>query len=176
MSTGDLESQPAIVVLAGNSRQFSRTRAAAERLAAALVAGSEPLRDHLVHTIDLAELGTRLLRAESAGTEYAIRRVTSADLLLVATPVFEGAYAGVLKVFLDRLPGGALAGIRTIPVTVSAAAAHRYAADRALRPVLAELGADVVPISFTLQELDLPDVELLARTWVDSYAPAPQES
>ncbi|TDD63979.1 hypothetical protein E1262_29575 [Jiangella aurantiaca] len=40
---------------------------------------------------------------------------------LLATPTYKARYTGLLKAFLDRLPGGALRGTVAVPVTVAAA-------------------------------------------------------
>jgi FMN reductase len=68
-------------------------------------------------------------------------QVKLADALVVATPIYQAAYSGVLKAFLDLLPQNSLAGKPVLPVAVGGSQSHMLALDYALRPVLAALGA-----------------------------------
>jgi FMN reductase len=96
--------------------------------------------------IDLSRLSRRLLLPEpSAAVEDAVSVTLGADLLLVVSPVAAGTYSGLLKVFLDRLPGRALAGVRALPLLVMRTPEHARAVDAYLRPVLVELGA-ITPV------------------------------
>lgn len=75
----------------------------------------------------------------------AIGRVEAAQAVVVSSPVYKAAYAGVLKAFLDLLPQTGLAGKLVLPLATAGSPAHTLALDYALRPVLAALGArDVV--------------------------------
>jgi len=67
--------------------------------------------------------------------------VTSADLLVVATPSYKGTYTGLLKLFLDRYPAGALDGVRAVPVAVAGSPDHAGATAADLLRLLRELGA-----------------------------------
>jgi FMN reductase len=71
----------------------------------------------------------------------AVDAVASADGVIVASPVYKAAYAGVLKAFLDLLPPSALAGKVVLPLLTGGGPAHALALDYALKPVLAALGA-----------------------------------
>jgi len=71
----------------------------------------------------------------------AIAAVRAADALVVATPVYQSAYSGLLKVFLDLLPQFALRGKTVLPLATGGSSAHVLAVDYALRPVLSALGA-----------------------------------
>ena len=71
----------------------------------------------------------------------AIAAVADADAIVVATPVYQAAYSGLLKVFLDLLPQFAFRGKAVLPIVTGGSPAHVLAVDYALRPVLANLGA-----------------------------------
>ncbi len=71
----------------------------------------------------------------------AIAAVRDADALVVATPVYQSAYSGLLKVFLDLLPQFAFRGKTVLPLATGGSSAHVLAVDYALRPVLSALGA-----------------------------------
>lgn len=71
----------------------------------------------------------------------AIAAVRDADALVVATPVYQSSYSGLLKVFLDLLPQFAFRGKTVLPLATGGSAAHVLAVDYALRPLLSSLGA-----------------------------------
>lgn len=83
-----------------------------------------------------------------AGAALTSRRVQSmvaalceAQLLLVATPVYNGCYSGETKYVLDRLPRRGLAGKVAVPIVLAAAEPEATAA--ALTGLLKALGAAV---------------------------------
>ncbi|HEY9410942.1 MAG TPA: NADPH-dependent FMN reductase [Jiangellaceae bacterium] len=173
-----------IVVLVGNPRPRSRTASAARATAAALVAtlddasadtspsecgpagGDSPgAAITEVELIDLALLGAELLDESSDAVQTVVATVSSASVLVVATPTYKGTYTGLLKVLLDHLPGRALDGTRAAVVTVSKAPEHRLGAAAALEPVLVELGATVPAPALTLVEDDLDRVDEVALSW-----------
>src|SRR6202046_1178284 len=102
------------VTVVGNPKPASRTLAVATAAAGAItraagIAGSP-------QTIDVCVLARHLLLPEpSPAVEEALDQVTEADLLLVASPTYQGTYTGLLKVFLDRLPDRALGRAGALP-------------------------------------------------------------
>lgn len=68
-------------------------------------------------------------------------QIAEARGVIVATPVYKAAYSGVLKAFLDLLPGGALTDKIVLPIATGGSLAHLLALEYALKPVLAALGA-----------------------------------
>jgi FMN reductase len=72
-----------------------------------------------------------------------VERVGTADLVIVASPTYKGAYTGLLKLFLDRFAGGTgLSGL-AVPLMLGGSPAHSLAPELTLRPVLTEIGATV---------------------------------
>ena len=71
----------------------------------------------------------------------AIRKVSQAQVILVATPIYKAAYSGLLKSFLDLLPQDGLRGKTVLPLATGGSTAHLLALDYALKPVLSALGA-----------------------------------
>jgi FMN reductase len=155
-----------VVVVCGNPRPASRTLAAATRIGAGL-ASATGLGGPAV--IDLATVAGELFGPRLGGLgglDAALARVRDARALVVATPVYKGSFTGLVKAFLDLLPPDALRGAVAVPVSVSAAPAHRYVAELALRPVLVELGASVPTASLGLQESQLPDLDAVLDDWL----------
>ena len=128
---------PTTAVVVGNPKPNSRTLAAATSLARSL-AGSEP---DLV--VDLATLGPALLDWSDPSVAGLVQEVGAADLVVVASPTYKGAYTGLLKLFLDRFAGGS--GLRglAVPLMLGGSPAHSLAPELTLRPVLTEIGATV---------------------------------
>ncbi|WP_285115449.1 NAD(P)H-dependent oxidoreductase [Leifsonia sp. fls2-241-R2A-40a] len=121
-------------VIVGNPKPQSRTRDAAERLAAALGARAE--------TIEVSELGHGLLGFGDPLVREAVARVQEADLVIAASPTFKGTYSGLLKLFLDQFAtADGLAGQVAVPFMLGAGPAHALAPELSLKPVLVELGA-----------------------------------
>ncbi len=70
-----------------------------------------------------------------------VTAVQGSDLVVVASPTYKATYTGLLKLFLDRIARGALAGVTAVPVMLGGHWRHALAADLLLKPVLVELGA-----------------------------------
>lgn len=155
-----------IVTVVGNPRPGSRTLGVATALSSA-VAARAGLPDGPV--FDLAGFGGQWLSDLASDGESALAAAAEASVLVVATPTYKASYTGLLKAFLDRLPGGALRGTVAVPVTVAAAPTHRFVADLQLRPVLAELGATLPVPSFVVEERELPDLLALAERWAAGH-------
>lgn len=140
-----------LVVVSAGLSEPSTTRQVAEQIADATVrqvtASGEGLE---VRIVDLRTLATDLatfMTTVIATPELAAATgtVTGADALIVATPVFQGSYSGLFKMFFDTLDTGSLEGV---PVTVVATAGtlrHSMVLDYAVRPLLSFLHAVVLP-------------------------------
>jgi FMN reductase len=123
------------VVVVGNPKPMSRTRAAAEMVAKKLT-GARP---H--HVIDIVDLGAGLLGWGDAKVAEAKDTVKSASCLVVASPTFKATYTGLLKLFLDQFGQGELGQVTTFPLMLGGAHTHALAPEVTLRPVLVEIGA-----------------------------------
>jgi FMN reductase len=128
-----------LVLLAGspsaNSRSTRLLLHVGDRLA---TCGYAP---HLLQVRDLS--AAALLHADfgDAGIVAALEAIAQADAIIVATPIYQASYSGVLKAFLDLLPQTAMAGKPVLPLAVGGSQSHMLAIDYALRPVLASLGS-----------------------------------
>ncbi|KAA1424014.1 NADPH-dependent oxidoreductase [Mumia zhuanghuii] len=126
-----------VAVVVGNPKPASRTLSAATYVAHELSGGEPDL------VVDLATLGSALLDWSSVEVGDLVTRVGGADLVVVASPTYKGAYTGLLKLFLDRFAGRT--GLRglAVPLMLGGSPAHALAPELTLRPVLTELGATV---------------------------------
>jgi FMN reductase len=154
------------VVVVGNPKPNSRTRAAAE-LVATKLSGTPP-----EHVIDVVDLGTGLLGWGDPKVAEAKEIVKSADFLVVASPTFKATYTGLLKLFLDQFGAGELGQIPTFAVMLGGSPAHSLAPELTLRPVLVEIGASCPSPSLYLLDSDYetsPDLDRwleIARRYV----------
>lgn len=128
-----------VLLIAASPTQPSRS-------AALLDAVGQRLQARGAHTelLSLRELEPRaLLLADTRhpNIAQAVAQVASAQVVVVATPVYKAAYSGVLKVFLDLLAQTALQGKTVLPLATGGSPHHMLALDYALRPVLQSLGA-----------------------------------
>ncbi len=155
-----------IVAVVGNPRPESRTHAAATAAAHAVHAGP-------VEVVDLSGLAPRLLHPEpSPAVEEALDQVAAADVVLVASPTYKATYTGLLKVFLDKLPSGALSGKVALPLLVMGAPHHALAVEVHLRPLLVELGATVPTPGLALLESELERLDSVLAEWAAKIVPA----
>ena len=117
-----------IVAVVGNPRAGSRTRLAAEAVVAGIARLAESTAQAVeTSTIDLADLASELFSYPSAAVDAALEAVRSSTVLVVASPTYKATYTGLLKVFLDRLPGGGLDGVVAVPMMLGGAPNHLLA-------------------------------------------------
>jgi FMN reductase len=148
------------VVVVGNPKPMSRTRHAAELIVQRLTSKAPD------QVIDLTDLGQDLLAWGSPAVTTAVSTVKSTDLLVVASPTFKGTYSGLLKLFLDQIPAGALRGTVAFPVMLGAARNHAMAPELLLRPVLVELGCSCPASGLFLLDSEYADTPELT-VWLD---------
>jgi FMN reductase len=151
-------------VIVGNPKPRSRTFAAANLLAERLT-GATPDQQ-----LDLTDFGAGLLDWGDAAVNEAIAAVQSSDLIIVASPTYKATYTGLLKLFLDRIAGGALAGVTAVPLMLGGHWRHSLAADLLLKPVLVELGATCPTRGLFLLDSDYATSNELER-WLEQSLP-----
>jgi FMN reductase len=159
-----------IVTVVGNPRQGSRTYGVAVR-AAETLAGRIG-REGPGEVVDLSVLAPALLApGKSPEVEAALGLVAATSVLVVASPTYKGTYTGLLKTFLDRLPGGALASAVALPLLVMGDARHALAVEVHFRPLLVELGATVPTPGLALLESEISDLDAVLGRWADRVGP-----
>ncbi len=91
-------------------------------------------------------------RREAPAIAAALRALDGAQALVIATPIRQGSYSGVLKTLLDLLPPRALAGLPVLPLACGGERAQQLTLHYALKPVLDALGAASVLSSVQIGE------------------------
>jgi len=153
-----------VVAVVGNPKPASRTRVAAELVAAelaALLPGPDA-----PDVIDLAEHGPALLRWGDPDVAALRARVLDAAALVIASPTYKAAYTGLLKLFLDQFDAGELGEIPTVAVMTGGSAAHSLVADVHLLPVLLEIGASCPARGLYLWGPEVDDPEPAVARWL----------
>ncbi len=70
-----------------------------------------------------------------------VKKVEKSEIVILLTPVFKGAYSGILKTFIDLLPQKGLEGKSVIPVALGGSIAHLLSIEYALKPIISILGS-----------------------------------
>lgn len=153
-----------VTVVVGNPKPRSRTFEAAHLVA-------EKLTDQTVDlSIDLADIGAALLDWSDVQVADLVASVKASELVVFASPTYKATYTGLLKLFLDRIAGGALAGVTAVPVMLGGHWQHGLASDLLLKPVLVELGATCPTRGLFLLESDWAGGETL-EAWLEHSRP-----
>ncbi|GAB1333517.1 NAD(P)H-dependent oxidoreductase [Streptomyces sp. E-15] len=140
-----------IVAVSAGLSTPSSTRLLADRLAEA-ARGDLAAQGHEVQVdvIELRELAVAVANNlvtgfPSAPLAAAIDAVTSAQGVIVVTPVFTASYSGLFKSFFDLIDPDALTGKPVLIAATGGTARHSLVLEHALRPLFAYLRATVVP-------------------------------
>jgi FMN reductase len=133
---------PYVAVVSGSPAPASRTLALARHVGARLERDGADVR--YVDVRDLPADDLLWARASSPKTKSACALVEGAAGIVFVTPVYNAAYSGVLKAFLDVLPQFGLRGKVALPLAVGGTVAHMLVIDYAIRPVLASMGTPYI--------------------------------
>jgi FMN reductase len=152
------------IAVVGNPKPRSRTRAAAELVVERLT-GAPP--DVVVDVIDL---GAGLLGWGDPAVGAAVEALEAADVAVVASPTYKATYTGLLKLFLDQVGTGDLAGVVAVPLMLGGGPTHYLAPELLLKPVLVELGATAPTRGLYLVDKSWDDPAAL-DPWLATAAP-----
>ncbi|ALN74832.1 FMN reductase [Aureimonas sp. AU20] len=150
-----------ILGLSGNVTQPSRTAA----LVASVVERLAELTGGEGDLVQLADAAPHVLSALTRATvgekgEAILRRVETADLLVVGSPVYRASYTGALKHLFDLVDFNALAGKPAILAATGGSPLHGLVTDHQLRPLLSFFRALTLPTTLYAVEADFTDYRL----------------
>jgi FMN reductase len=136
-----------ILAISAGASNPSSTRKLADRLTEA-VRERAPRAE--VELIDVRELAHDLLNATTSGlrspeVSQAVAQVSQADAVIAVTPVFNGAYSGLFKLFFDVLDEGTLADVPVLLGATGGTPRHSLAIDQTLVPLFFYLRARPLP-------------------------------
>ena len=147
-----------VVALSANSRRPSKTRALVQAIADRYqtIAGGE------VAVFDLLDVGLEFAMSTSRDTLtfQALRIlefVESADVLIVASPVYKGAYSGHFKHFFDLIEPDRLRHKPVCLVANGGGHKHALVVELSLRPLFGFFCALTLPTAVYAGEVDFQD-------------------
>jgi FMN reductase len=147
-----------IVGFAGSSSRPSRTRNLVEAVARAAAArtGAD------IEIYDLTEihpsLGATLdPRQAPPDLQALIDTISSADALIVGSPVYKGTYTGLFKHLFDLIEPKALKDKPIVLTATGGSERHALVLDHGLRPLFAFFSADILATGLYATEADFTD-------------------
>lgn len=166
-----------VVAVTGNPGNPSRTRALVD---AVLIALSERLRI-VEHVIAVPELGADLVQSSyrkqvGARAAAALDAIESADLLVVASPVYRGSYTGLFKHLFDLVDLDGLVGTPVLLGATGGSERHALVIDHQLRPLFSFFRALTVPTGVYATEADFDQYRVASANVLDRIAAAADEA
>lgn len=172
--------------ISGSASAHSRSQLLLARTLAHLAAAGVA-----AESIDLTTLSADALlaRRRDGAVDHAIARATQSPILVIATPVYQGSYAGQLKAFLDLFPKEALRERVVGLIATGGRRSHAQVIDYGLRPLVSSLGGLSAAQSLYVADSEFPDkahipaviddrldalaheLTALARATLSAYAP-----
>ena len=150
-----------VVAVCGSVQSPSRTLALTEEILVAL--GAElPLE---VRLIELGSIGPQLAGALHrkdlpAAIEEDVRAIETADLLVVATPVYRASYTGLFKHLFDFVHHESLFDVPVLLAATGGSERHALIIDHQLRPLFSFFQAHTLPVGVYASEADFTNYQL----------------
>ena len=136
-----------IVAVSGGLQRPSRTLALVEQLLDGL-SREVPLKSRLIELGEIVpKFGGVLQRSQlPPEIELLLRDIETADLLLVASPIFRGTYTGLFKHLFDFVHQDSLIDVPVLLAATGGSDRHALAIDHQLRPLFSFFQAHTLPI------------------------------
>ena len=153
---------PTLLGIHGTVTNPGRLHQALESALAAAAAHDSSIITELLHLGDhqISFADGRPPEAYGDDTEKVFEQVTSADMYIIATPIFRASFTGALKNLLDHIPVEGMMGKACGLIGKGATDHHYLTVDTQLRPVLAWFGAHLVPGQVYLKSQHFQDGKL----------------
>ncbi|MFC4863370.1 FMN reductase [Pseudomonas sp. MAHUQ-62] len=152
-----------VVAVTGSTFRPSRTLVLTQAIVAEL---GQHLRiqSHLIELGDIARsVGGALSRKELPETiEHELRAIESADLLVVATPVYRGTYPGQFKHLFDLIDQNALIDTPVLLAATGGSERHALVLDHQLRPLFSFFQSLTLPIGVYASESDFDNYQIIS--------------
>ena len=147
-----------LVAVSGGLQRPSRSAALAAHLLD-LISDELPCEQRLVELGQLApQLAGAVWRTHLPdAAERELAAVEQADVLVVATPVFRGAYTGLFKHFFDFVHQDALVDKPVLLAATGGSERHALVIDHQLRPLFSFFQARVLPLGVYATDKDFAD-------------------
>lgn len=148
-----------LVAVSGSLHSPSKTTALVRELLAAFAAALGEHAEVETQLIELSAIGpefTGALRREELGpsAEAALRRIESADLLIVASPVYRASFTGLFKHVFDFVGQYALIDTPVLLAATGGSDRHALIIEHQFRPLFSFFQALTLPIGVYASEAD----------------------
>ena len=136
-----------VVAVSGSVQRPSRTLVLVEQLLAAL-AEVLPIDVHLITLEDLAPAigGASYRDRLPSRVQAELAAIESADVLVVASPVYRGSYTGLFKHLFDLVHHEALIDVPVLLAATGGSDRHALVIDHQLRPLFSFFQARTLPL------------------------------
>ncbi|WP_414602386.1 NAD(P)H-dependent oxidoreductase [Pseudomonas aeruginosa] len=114
--------------------------------------------------VSAGALGATLARNQApAELQAVLDEIESADLLLVASPVYRGSYPGLLKHLFDLIDLNALIDTPVLLAATGGTERHALVLDHQLRPLFSFFQAITLPIGVYASEADFDNYRIVSE-------------
>ena len=150
-----------VVAVSGGLQRSSKSTLLAQHLLSG-IGKALPCQTQLVTIGELAaQFAGASLRTQLPQTvEQALAVVEKADMLVVATPVFRGAYTGMFKHFFDHIHQDALIDKPILLAATGGSQRHALMIDHQLRPLFSFFQARTLPLGVYATDSDFEHGQL----------------
>ncbi|WP_232411182.1 MULTISPECIES: FMN reductase [unclassified Methylophilus] len=150
-----------VTAVSGSYKLPSRTAALVEAITQTL--GQQLPID--LHVIELSEIGSSLVasydpKALPVKVQKDIQAIETADLLVVATPVYRASYTGLFKHLFDLVDYEALVDVPVLLAATGGSERHALIIDHELRPLFSFFQALTLPIGVYATEADFENYQV----------------
>jgi FMN reductase len=154
-----------VVAVSGSLNHPSKTTVLVEEIVDAL-AKALPVESHL---ITLTELGPSLAGALTRSqlppeAEAELQRIESADVLVVASPVYRASFTGLFKHLFDFIDQYALVDTPVLLAASGGSERHALIIEHQFRPLFAFFQALTLPVGIYAHDSDFTDYKLTNET------------
>jgi FMN reductase len=158
-----------VVGVSGSLTDPSKTTVLVEEIVAAL-GRALPIESHLIKVNELGpELAGALTRSQvSPIAEQELQRIETADVLVVASPVYRASFTGLFKHLFDFVDQYALVDTPVLLAASGGSERHALIIEHQFRPLFAFFQALTLPVGIYAHDADftkykITDEALLAR-------------
>ncbi len=167
-SVPDRSEPLAVVGVSGSTHAPSRTTALVHRIVDA-IAERTPATTHVIEvdTVGPALAAARSRDRVSDAADEALTRIETADLLVVASPVYRASYTGLFKHVFDFVDQHALIGTPVLLAATGGSDRHGLMIDHQLRPLFSFFQSLTLPHGIYAADRDFTDYQVSAPELIE---------